>query len=126
MEKTIVDVIKERRLKFFGHINRRPLDSVIYQAYSGNFTGKRPPGRPHARWTDMIKADTGLPLATAERKTMDGVTEIEREQGAFMPELISQVSRYFGWLIMGVIFKKKRVVGICSFESFEVLLQGSK
>ena len=71
MEKTIVDVIKERRLKFFGHINRRPLDSVIYQAYSGNFNGKRPPGRPPARWTDMIKADTGLPLATAERQTMD-------------------------------------------------------
>jgi len=33
---------------------------------------KRPTGRPLLRWTDQIQKDTGLPMETAERRTMNG------------------------------------------------------
>ena len=42
-----------------------------FKAYKGNFTGKRPPGRPPLRWVDQIRKDTGLPIATAERRMMN-------------------------------------------------------
>ena len=71
MENTIIDNIKTRRLRYFGHVNRRPTYSAIYQSYKGSFTRVRPQGRPPSRWSDQIRADTNLPLLTAERNTMD-------------------------------------------------------
>ena len=71
LKANIVETIQTRRLKYFGHINRRPVDSASFNAYKGNFTGKRPPGRPPLRWVDQIRKDTGLPIATAERRTMN-------------------------------------------------------
>ena len=32
-----------------------------------DFVAKRKRGRPAKRWSDLIKEDTGLPIATAER-----------------------------------------------------------
>ena len=63
--------ITSRRLKLFGHINRCPIDSSIYKAYKGNFVGPRLLGRPPKRWSDQIRADTKLPLLTAEIKTKE-------------------------------------------------------
>ena len=71
VKKTIVDNIRSRRMKWFGHVNRRDRDSLVYRAYSQSFPNPRPAGRPPKRWTDQIRADTGLPLQTAERNTMD-------------------------------------------------------
>ena len=71
VEKTIVDAIQNRRLRYLGHVNRRDVNSALFQAYKGNFTGRRPFGRPPLRWSDQIRKDTGLPIETAERRTMD-------------------------------------------------------
>ena len=70
-QKTVVECILFRRLKYFGHVNRRPVNSVSFRSYKGNFNAKRPPGRPQMRWSDQIRKDIGLPLQTAERRTMD-------------------------------------------------------
>ena len=71
IEKTIVERIRLRRIKWFGHVNRRNPESALYKAYRGDFSKRRPKGRPPKRWSDQIRADTGLPLRTAERQTMD-------------------------------------------------------
>ena len=66
-EKTILDVIKDKRLKWFGHVCRKPNDSWVYQSYKQDFPHPRPRGRLPKRWVDLIKRDTGLPILTAER-----------------------------------------------------------
>ena len=71
VKSTILENIQSRRLKLFGHVNRRPMDSAIYRAYKDDFRGTRPAGRPAKRWSDQIRSDTNLPLLTAERNTMD-------------------------------------------------------
>ena len=71
VQKTIIECVQSRRLKYFGHVNRRPVNSASFKAYKGEFNARRPRGRPPMRWTDQIRKDTGLPLPTAERRTMD-------------------------------------------------------
>ena len=70
-EKTIVEVIKIKRLKWFGHVCRKPNTSLVYQSFKQDFPNKRPRGRPPKRWSDHIRDDTRLPLLTAERNTRD-------------------------------------------------------
>ena len=70
-EVNILNLIKRRRLNWFGHVNRRGEDSYVYRAYKDNFPDKRPPGRPPKRWGDQIRADIGLPLLTAEKYAKD-------------------------------------------------------
>ena len=36
-----------------------------------DFVKKRKRGRPYKRWLDLIKEDTGLPVAAAEKYTKD-------------------------------------------------------
>ena len=81
VEKSITDVIKERRLRWFGHVCRNPVSSMVYQAYKQDFNNTRPCGRPPKRWKDMIRQDTGVPLETAERRTMDRAAWRNRWQG---------------------------------------------
>ena len=66
-EKTIIEVIKDKRLKWFGHVCRKTNDSRVHQAYKQDFPHPRPRRRPPKRWVDLIKKDTGLPILTAER-----------------------------------------------------------
>ena len=66
-EKTIIEMIKEKRLKWFGHVCRKETDSWVLQAYKQDFPHRRPRGRPPKRWVDLIRKDTGLPILTAER-----------------------------------------------------------
>jgi hypothetical protein len=68
VSSTISDVIKQKRLRWFGHITRRPPESYITQAYRQDFRNPRLKGRPPKRWADQVRADTGLPIATAERR----------------------------------------------------------
>ena len=68
-EKTILDVIKDKRLKRFGYVCQKPNDSWVYQSYKQDFPHPRQRGRPPKRWIDLIKRDTGLPILTAERNT---------------------------------------------------------
>jgi hypothetical protein len=71
IKKTIINIIKAKRLKWFGHVTRSNTAGYVYAAYRDDFKRKRLPGRPRKRWKDQIKDDLGLPLATAERVAKD-------------------------------------------------------
>ena len=71
IDQTIVDVIRKRRLQWFGHVNRSDVEGYVKISYKTDFTKKRPKGRPPKQWTDLVRADTGLPLLTAERNCQD-------------------------------------------------------
>ncbi|KAK6757180.1 hypothetical protein RB195_015167 [Necator americanus] len=52
-------MVKESRLRFSGHILRRPTDHLV-QRVLRNFLGsscKKPPGRKRKFWTDVVKED---------------------------------------------------------------------
>ena len=68
---SITDIIRKKRMKWFGHINRLPDTSFVHLIYKSEFPGPRPIGRPPKRWEDQIKSDTGLPLRTAEKVDKD-------------------------------------------------------
>ena len=70
MTDSIIDTIQKRRLRWFGHIVRRPCTSYVNLSYKEDFTSSRPRGRPPKRWKDQIKEDTGLPIGTAERNAL--------------------------------------------------------
>lgn len=69
----ILDMVKRRRMNWFGHVSRRdPNSSYVYKTYKREFDfQKRPRGRPPKRWNDLIREDTGLPLLTAERRAQN-------------------------------------------------------
>ena len=68
---TISEVITQRRLKWFGHVVRRPDENYVSKAFRQDLQGRRSRGRPRKRWSDQIRSDTGLPLRTAERRAYD-------------------------------------------------------
>ena len=71
MNETITDIVRKKRLKWFGHTIRRPPESYIQRAYWGDFTAPRPRGRPPKRWRDQIPEDVGLPLHRCEEMALD-------------------------------------------------------
>jgi hypothetical protein len=50
-----VRVIKQRRLKWVGHVARIGQRRGVYSVLVGKPEGKRPLGRPRHRWEDNIK-----------------------------------------------------------------------
>ena len=65
---SITEEIQKRRLRWFGHVSRRPPENFVSRAYRQDFPNPRPRGRPGKRWIDQVREDTGLPIATAERR----------------------------------------------------------
>jgi hypothetical protein len=55
----IVRVIKSRRMRWAGHLERMGRREVFYRVLVGRPEGKRPLGRPRRRWEDNIKLDLG-------------------------------------------------------------------
>ncbi|KAK6741450.1 hypothetical protein RB195_009358 [Necator americanus] len=47
---------KVNRLRFFGHILRRPADQRVLKSSSGS-SWKKPPGRKRKFWTEVVKED---------------------------------------------------------------------
>ncbi len=73
VKHTITEVTRYKRLRWFGHIARRPPESYVAQAYRQDFTNPRRRGRPQKRWINQVREDTGLPIATAERRASDRI-----------------------------------------------------
>ena len=52
---SIVRVIKSRRMRWAGHVERMGEKRGVYRVLVGKREGKRPLGRPRRRWEDNIK-----------------------------------------------------------------------
>ena len=55
--KDLLSTVKERKLKWFGHVTRRK--SIANTIMHGSVRGSRPPGRPKKTWLQNIKEWTG-------------------------------------------------------------------
>ena len=53
----IVRVIKSRRMRWAGHVERMGEEKGAYRVLVGKPEGKRPLGRPRRRWVDNIRMD---------------------------------------------------------------------
>ena len=53
----IVNSLAASRLRWYGHVQRRPPEAVCKSADRIVFAGKRPKGRPRLRWIDNLKKD---------------------------------------------------------------------
>ena len=73
VKESIVETVKIKRLKWFGHVMRRPPESFVNKAYLGDFQHRRPRGRPPKRWRDQISEDTGWSLRDCEQRARDRV-----------------------------------------------------
>ena len=58
--------VREQRLRWYGHVLRRPQDHPIRTAMDFEAQGKRPRGAPKKRWRDVIKKDLSEVTATVE------------------------------------------------------------
>jgi hypothetical protein len=52
-------MIKSRRMKWVGHVERLGEKRNAYRLLVGNPEEKRPQGKPRHRWVDNIKMDLG-------------------------------------------------------------------
>ena len=50
-------VIKSRRMRWVGHVERMGEERRVYRFLVGKPEGKRPLGRPRRRWVDNIRTD---------------------------------------------------------------------
>jgi len=53
----IVRMVKSRRMRWAGHVQRMGEDRGVQRVMVGKPEGKRPLGRPTRRWEDNIKMD---------------------------------------------------------------------
>jgi hypothetical protein len=53
----IVRVVKSRRMRWAGHVERMGLERDVYRVLVGKPEEKRPLGRPRRRWEDNIKME---------------------------------------------------------------------
>ena len=69
----IVNIIRKRRLQWFGHVCRMSDECIQKSVLKEDLKGKRRRGRPHKRWLDLIREDTGIPVATAKKYAKDKI-----------------------------------------------------
>jgi hypothetical protein len=55
----IIRIIKSRRMRWAGHVERMGEKRNAYRLLVGKPEGKRPLGRPRRRWVDNIRMDLG-------------------------------------------------------------------
>ena len=69
LKPTLLNTIKGRKLKFFGHTKRHT--TIQKHLLEGKVEGKRPRGRPIRSWLDDVKGWTGLSAAECSTKAKD-------------------------------------------------------
>ena len=71
MKSTLMDIIKSRKLKLFGHVARMNDDRLLKMVTFGMVEGCRPRGRPPRRWIDDITEWCEMDLCEVIRVAMD-------------------------------------------------------
>ncbi|XP_071728794.1 uncharacterized protein [Rutidosis leptorrhynchoides] len=71
--RSISDKLREGRLRWFGHVRRRPLTAPVRRVEALTVDGVRRRGRPTRRWEDRIKLDL-KELLLSEDMTSDRIT----------------------------------------------------
>jgi len=74
LRQNILSRIQQRRLRYFGHINRMTNNRYPKTALNGHVHGQRGRGRPKKRWLDMIQSDCeemGLEIQDITRLAQD-------------------------------------------------------
>ena len=74
VETTLLDKVVQRRLRWFGHVERMAVDRIPHIALHARFEGKRNKGRPRLRWIDNITGNITT-LGLTLRKAMDLIND---------------------------------------------------
>ncbi|GKA28196.1 hypothetical protein Tco_0714364 [Tanacetum coccineum] len=69
---SIIDKMREGRLRWFGHVKRRPQTSPLRRVESLFVEGSRRRGRPKLRWEDRLNLDM-KELLLSENMTSDRI-----------------------------------------------------
>jgi hypothetical protein len=72
VKTTLIDNITERRLRWFGHVERMSSERLPHRALHSRMEEKRCRGRPRSRWIDTVKEDIrsmGLSMQRAQELT---------------------------------------------------------
>jgi len=83
--RKLEDIIKERRLRWLGHVLRMQDSRIPYKATQWELKGyKRKPGRPRINWMDIVKSNL---------KNMDITWEKAKELAANRTEWRQRVAQ---------------------------------
>ena len=94
LEDTILDRIAQKRLRFFGHVNRMKPTRYPNILLTANIHGDRPRGRPAKKWLDCVKADCATrhlrSLTEASRTSKDRRSwlEIMKQKPSHIPQMV--------------------------------------
>ena len=55
----MTEFLREKRLRWFGHVQRLDKDEATRKMLQMTVDGKRNRGRPKLRWRDLVKEDMG-------------------------------------------------------------------
>ena len=71
--KPVLTVIREGRLRWFGHVKRREGEGLLGEVMELEVTGVRPRGRPKKQWKNNIEEDLReMNLREADAMDRDG------------------------------------------------------
>ena len=62
----MAEFLREKRLRWFGHAQRRDKDDAARKILQMTVDGKRNRGRPKLRWRDLVKDDIARNQMTTE------------------------------------------------------------
>ena len=62
----IAEFLIEKRLRWFGHVQRRDTDDATRKILQMTVDGKRNRGRPKLRWRDLVKEDVARNQMTTD------------------------------------------------------------
>ncbi|GFS07545.1 endonuclease-reverse transcriptase [Elysia marginata] len=71
--RTLLSLVKERRLKYIGHAERNTKTDLMKTIFEGKIEAKRGRGRPSLSYVDQVSKATGLKLQSISQKSQDRV-----------------------------------------------------
>ncbi|GFS26826.1 endonuclease-reverse transcriptase [Elysia marginata] len=72
-ERTLLSLVKDRRLKYIGHAERNAKTDLMKTIFKGKTEAKRGRGRPSLSYVDQVSKATGLKLQSISQKRQDRV-----------------------------------------------------